>query len=59
MWKFFKKYGVLIVPGTLFAIVSIDIINKPTHRELLEERWPGFGTLPQCFSVLLSNKPYS
>eukprot|EP01039_Chlorochromonas_danica_P002709 gene2709-2959_t len=40
VWKFIRKYGVLIVPGTVLVVVSVDIINKPHHRDWLEERCP-------------------
>lgn len=43
MLKFFKKYGLVVIPLSSFLILSIDIINKPGHRNFIEEYMPKYG----------------
>lgn len=43
LWAKFSKYGLVIVPSVIMTIVSIDIINKPHHRDVVEEYLPTYG----------------
>lgn len=38
----FKKYAILIVPTVIFGVVSVDIINKPLHRDFIEKYLPAY-----------------
>ena len=44
----FKKYAFALVPSVLFVVVSVDVINQPGHREIIEEYVPAYGKSCVC-----------
>lgn len=43
LWKFMKKYGLIVVPLTVFTVLTVDIINIAHHRDWIEEHFPAYG----------------
>lgn len=38
-----KKYGILIVPGTLGLLLTVVVVNEPSVRYSVESYAPGYG----------------
>lgn len=52
-----KKYGILIVPGTLGLLLTVVVVNEPSVRYSVESYAPGYGkyspSLVTCESKLV------
>jgi hypothetical protein len=43
--KWFKKYAIILVPGTFFTILTVDIVNNVNHRNFIEKLSPSYVDL--------------
>lgn len=41
--KWFKKYAIILIPGTFFTILTVDIVNNVNHRNFIEKLFPSYG----------------
>lgn len=58
--KWFKKYSIVLVPGSILIVLSVDIVNNPNHRYAVEKIAPSYGIsrhvldLLECCGFLIS-----
>jgi hypothetical protein len=43
--KWFKKYAIILIPGTFMTILTVDVVSNVNHRNFVENISPQYSKI--------------